>query len=263
MPRNLFTTKSRERFAFHVLGDNEERLAGFRDFLEQRKQVLQARDFLFVNEDVSVFENGFHRLGVGDEVGREITFVELHAFDHFERGLDRFGFLDRDRAVFADFVHRVGDDFADGLVPVGGNGGDLLDLCVVDLLRDLLQLLDDCIDGFHDAALERSRVRAGSDVAQTFAVDGFREDRRGGRAVAGDVAGFACDFAHHLGAHIFVRVFQFDLLRDRHTVLGDRGAAEFLVENDVATVGAERGRDGFRQFLDTAQQRVTRVFIEL
>jgi hypothetical protein len=54
-----------------------------------------------------------------------------------------------------------------------------------------------------------------------------------------------------------------DLFRDRHAVLGDRGAAEFLVENDVAPTRAECGLYGFRQFLDTAQQRVPRVFIEL
>src|SRR5207245_1010667 len=36
-------------FAFHILRDDEERTAGFRNFLEQRKQVLQARDFLLVN----------------------------------------------------------------------------------------------------------------------------------------------------------------------------------------------------------------------
>ena len=130
-------------------------------------------------------------------------------------------------------------------------------------MRELLQLLDDCIDTFHDAALQRSRVRTGGDVAQTFAVNGFREDRRRRRAVARDVGCFGCDFAHELSAHIFIRVFQLDLFRDRHTVLGDRGAAEFLIENDVATARAERGLHGFRQFLDTAQQRVPRVFIEL
>jgi hypothetical protein len=37
--------------------------------------------------------------------------------------------------------------------------------------ESFLQLLDDCVDTFHDAALQRSRVRAGSDVAQTFAVN--------------------------------------------------------------------------------------------
>jgi len=30
-----------------------------------------------------------------------------------------FRFLDRDRAVLANLVHRIGDDLADRLVPVG------------------------------------------------------------------------------------------------------------------------------------------------
>ena len=138
----------RERFAFDVFSNDQQRPAGFRDFLEHREHVLQARDFLLVNEDVGVFENGFHRLRVGHEIRREITFVELHAFDHFERGFDRLGFLDRDRAVLANFVHRVGNDFADRLVPVGRNGRDLRDLgAVADLLGDFLQFLDDCFDG--------------------------------------------------------------------------------------------------------------------
>src|SRR5207249_3073024 len=222
--------QGRERFAFHVLRNDEERPASFRDFLEQRKQVLQARDFLLVNENVRIFEHGFHRLRVGHEIGRQITFVELHALDHFQRGLDRFGFLDRDRAVLANFVHRVGNDLADRLVPVGRNGRDLCDLgAIADFLGEFLQFLDDCIDTFHDAALQRSRVRAGSDVAQTFAVNGFRKNGRRGRAVTRDVRSFGSDFANELRTHIFIRVFQLDLFRDRHAVLGDRRAAEFLV----------------------------------
>jgi hypothetical protein len=38
----------------------------------------------------------------------------------------RLGFFDRDRAVLAHLVHRVGNDVADGLVAVRGNCGDLL-----------------------------------------------------------------------------------------------------------------------------------------
>ena len=65
------------------------------------------------------------------------------------------GFLDGDRAVLADLVHRVGDDFADRGVPVGRNGRDLRDLgAVADLLRDLRQFGDDGFDGLVDAALE-------------------------------------------------------------------------------------------------------------
>src|SRR5262249_41583843 len=256
--------QSRERFAFHVLSNDEERSAGFRDFLEQREQVLQTRDFFLVNENVRVFENGFHRLRVGHEVGRQITLVELHALDHFQRSLDRLRFLDRDRAVLANLIHRVGNDLADRLVPVGRNGRDLRELgTIADFLRELFQILDDCIDTFHDAALQRSRIRTSGHVAKTFAVNGFRENRRRSRAVARDIRRFGCDFSHELRAHVFVRVFELDLFCHCHTILGDRRAAEFLVENDVAAGRAECGLDGFRQLLDTAQQRVPRAFVEL
>ena len=89
------------------------------------------------------------------EVRREIALVELHAFDEVERRLDALGFFDRDRAVLADLVHRVGDDLADRRIPVGGNGGDLGDLrAVLDLLADLCELGDDRFDGLADAALK-------------------------------------------------------------------------------------------------------------
>ncbi len=71
-----------------------------------------------MDEDVGILENGFHALRVRYEVRREVTFIELHAFHHFEGGLDRFGLFDRDRAIFTDLIHGVGNDFPDGAVPV-------------------------------------------------------------------------------------------------------------------------------------------------
>ena len=87
-------------------------------------------------------------------------------------------------------------------------------------------------------------LRAGGDVLQAFAVDRLGQHGGGGGAVAGDVAGLAGDFAHHLGAHVFIRIFQLDFLGDGDAVLGDGRGAEFLVEHDVAAFGAEGGRDG-------------------
>jgi len=40
-----------------------ERLAALGDLLEQREQVLHRADFLFVDQDVAVFEAGFMRSG--------------------------------------------------------------------------------------------------------------------------------------------------------------------------------------------------------
>ena len=259
----LVHDEGRERFAFDFFGDDQERLADLGDLFEDREQVLEAADLLLVNQDVGVFELGFHRLRVGDEVGREIALVELHAFDDFEGGLDGLGFFDRDGAVLADLVHRVGDDLADGGVPVGGNGRDLLDFfLVLDLLGDLGELLDGGFDGLVDAALDADRVGAGGDVLQAFAIDRLGQNGRGGGAVAGGVAGLAGDFADHLGAHVFIGVFQFDFLGDGDAVLGDGRGAEFFVEHDVAAFGAERGGDGAGEFADALEERLTSGFVE-
>src|SRR6202521_3548397 len=112
----LVDDQSRQRFAFDVLGDDQEGLAHLGGLLEQRKKILHRADFLFVDEDANVFEDAFHALGVGDEVGRKVAAVKLHAFDYFKGGLHRLGFLDGDDAILADFLHGFGDYAADLLV---------------------------------------------------------------------------------------------------------------------------------------------------
>jgi hypothetical protein len=49
---------------------------------EKRQQFLQARQLLFVDQDVGVFHLNPHLVGVGNEVGRDVAAVELHALDH-------------------------------------------------------------------------------------------------------------------------------------------------------------------------------------
>ena len=123
----MFTTKRRERFAFDVFRDNQQRLAHLGGLLEQGQQVLHRADFLLVDQDVNVFQHALHPLRVGDEVGREIAAVELHSFDHFQRRLHRLRFLNGDDAVFAHLLHRLGNDAADLLVGVGADGAHLRD----------------------------------------------------------------------------------------------------------------------------------------
>ena len=76
-------------------------------------RALQRRKLLLVDQNVGVVELGDHLLGVGDEVGREIAAIELHALDDVGLGLKALGFLDRDHAFIADLLHRLGDFFAD------------------------------------------------------------------------------------------------------------------------------------------------------
>ena len=140
----LVDHQRRQRLALDVLGHEQERLAGLGDRLENRQQVLHRRNLLLVDEDVGVLELRLHPLRVGDEVGREIAAVELHALDHFERGLQALGLLDRDHAFLADLLHRLGDDVADGGVVVGRDGADLGDFAaVLGRLGEVLELADD------------------------------------------------------------------------------------------------------------------------
>src|ERR1035437_7883118 len=45
-----------ERFAVHVFGDDQQRLAALGDLLKQGEQILHRRNFLFVDEDQRVFQ---------------------------------------------------------------------------------------------------------------------------------------------------------------------------------------------------------------
>src|SRR6184192_3986741 len=65
---------------------------------------------------------------------------------------EALGLLDRDHALLADLLHRLGDQVADGAVAVGRHDANLSDLgLALGRLGELLQLLDDRRDGPVDA----------------------------------------------------------------------------------------------------------------
>ena len=88
-----------------------------------------------MDQNQRILQDDLHFFRVGHEVGRQVPAIELHALDDVERRLDRARFLDGDDAVLADLVHRFGNDPADGLVMVGGDGADLGDHLAADRLR--------------------------------------------------------------------------------------------------------------------------------
>ena len=216
-----------------------------------------------MDQDVGLFELGHHLVGVGDEVGRDVAAVELHAFDDFEFGVEALGFFDRDHAFVADLGHRFGDHLADFLVAVGGDRADLGDFLVrLDLLGALLEVGDDGFDRLLDAALQVHRVHAGGNRLRAFAHDGVGQDGGGGGAVAGRVVGLGGDFAHHLGAHVLELVGELDFLGDRHAVLGRARGAEALLDDDVAALGAQRHLHRVGENVDAAEQSLARVGAE-
>src|SRR5581483_8282248 len=105
----LVDDERRQRFAFNVFGDDQQRLALTRHLFEQRQQVFHRRNFLLVDENQAIVERRFHAFGVGDEIRRQVAAVELHALDDFERGFQGLRLFDSDDAIFADFAHGFGD----------------------------------------------------------------------------------------------------------------------------------------------------------
>jgi len=256
--------KRRQRLALHVLGHDEQRLAGLGHRLEHRQQVTDVGDLLVVQEDEGILQLAGHVLLVVDEVGREVAAVELHALDHLELVLEPRALLDRDHALLADLLHGLGDDLADGLVGVGRDGAHLGDgLAVLAGLGELLQLLDGGAHGLVDAPLEVHRVHARGHRLEALLEDALGEHRGRGRAVAGHVRGLGGDLLDHLRAHVLELVLELDLLGHRHAVLGDRGRAEALLQHHVAALGAERHLDRVGQDVDAAEHPLPRVVAEL
>jgi len=108
-----------QRLALDVLGDDEQRLAGLNNGFEHGQQRLQARELLFVDENVGLLQLDRHFFGVGDEVGREVAAVELHALHDFQFAIEALSLLDGDDALVADFLHGLGYHLADGLFAIG------------------------------------------------------------------------------------------------------------------------------------------------
>jgi hypothetical protein len=222
--------------------------------------ACRPRQLLLVQQHVDVLELGRHLLGIGDEIGRQIAAIELHALDDIDLGLERLVLLDGDDAFIADFLHRLRDHLADRGVAVRRDGADLGHLGRRgDRLGALLEVPDHGTHRDLDAALQVHRIHPGGDRLGALPHDGLPEHGGGGGAVACGVAGLGSDLAQHLRAHVLELVVEFDLLGDGDAVLGDTGGAEALFDEDMAALGAERHLDRVGENVDAAQQAVARV----
>ena len=177
-------------------------------------------------------------------------------------GFHGLGFFDRDDTVIPDLFHGVGNQAADFFV-AGGNGGNLcLGFLGDDFLGVLLQGVNQRVHSGLDALLQDHGVGTGSHVLHAFVDHGLGQQRCGRGAVAGHVVRLGGDFLDQLGAHVFKRVFQFDVPGNRHTVVGDGRGTVFLIEHDVAAFGSQGDLDGIRQCIDAAFQGAASFFVE-
>ncbi len=237
-PAELVDDEGGKGFARDILGDDQQRLLGLDDLLEDRNDLLDRIDLVLVDEHVGLVELDAHRLGVGDEVRTQVSPIELHPLDDFDVRLQALALFDGDHAVLADLLEGFGHDAADLGIVVGGDRGHGLDL-VLDRTRQRGDAVDDRVDAFPHAAYERVGIDAGADVLQAAAKDRFGEHRGGRGSVASLVAGLGCRFTHKPCAHVLDGVPQLDFLGDGDAVLGDGGSTPTLVEHRIAASRSE------------------------
>jgi hypothetical protein len=120
----------------------------------------------------------------------------------------------------------------------------------------------DSTAGF-DAALEARGARAGRNVAQAFFDERLSEHGRRRRAVTGHVVGLGGHFLHQLCAHVLEGVLEFNLSSNGDAVIGDGGCAEFLAQDDVASLGSERNFDRVGQLVHARFEAAACVLVEL
>ena len=233
------------------------------DLLEHGQQVGDGGDLALVDQEVGVLEDGLHALGVGDHVGADVALVELHTLGELKDGLGGRRLLDRDNAILADLVEGVGDDRADAGV-LRGKSCDRGDLVfALDLTGIVEQAGVQRLDSGVDAPLEAARRGPGRDIAQAFLDHRLGENGRGGGAITGDVIGLGGHLLGELGAEVLIGVFELDLARDGHAIIGDGRRAPLLVDDDIAALGAERHLDGIGEGVDAPLQRLAGGVVEL
>ena len=65
----LVDDERRQRFALHILRDDQQRPAALHHGFQNWEHRLQIAKLLFVQENVGVFQFGAHLVGIGDEIG--------------------------------------------------------------------------------------------------------------------------------------------------------------------------------------------------
>ena len=251
-----------ERFAVDIVGDDHEVLGDLEQLLHQRNDVLDGADLAVGDQDVGVVDGRFHALRVGDEVGRDVAAVELHAVGELRLHTDALALFDGDHAVFADLLHHIGDDLADFFVVAGdrGDGGDFV--LLLDRAGHAAQLVDDDAQAAVQAALERHRVGAGRDIAQALGDDRLGQHGGRGGAVARHIVGADRDFLGQLRAHVAERLIELDLAGDGHAVVDDQRRAELLVQHHIPPARAEGDLDRVGEGVDALAERLAGLHVE-
>ena len=214
------------------------------------------------DQDVSIFEHGFHALSVGHEVRRDVALVKAHSFGELELKTKGVALFNGDNAFLTDLVHRFSDHFADLGVSSRDTGCRSNLFLGLDVLSHVQQFSADSGNSLVDSTLEGHRVRARSHVTQSFAHQGLSQNGRGRGSITGDVVSLLGNFLDQFGADLLEGVFEFDFLGDGNTIVGDRGGAPLLFQHNVATTWAQGDLDCVSELVHATLKTAAGLFVK-
>ncbi len=222
--------------ALNVLSNNQQLFAGLDNLLQQGQNLLDIGNLLVSNQDVGLIQISHHLVRVCGHIGGHIAPVEHHALNHLAVGLGGLALLHSDNTVRGDLLHGVSNQLAN-LVAAGGNSGHAGNV----LLHALAQ---------------HHGVGSGGHVLHALPDQGLGQQGGGGGAVASHIIGLGGNLFHQLGAHVLISVLQLHLFGNGHTVIGNQGGAELLIQHHVAALGAQGDFHSVGQLVDAAEQRL-------
>ncbi len=254
--------QSSSGFALNVVSDNQQLTASLHNFFQNRQQFLHGSNFLLNQQNEWVVQNSFHFIGISYHVGADIAAVKLHAFNHIAGGFKGLAVFNGDNAVFANFFHGLGNQFADFRV-IGGNRSNLSNsLFAFNLTRILFDVFHSSVNRFVNAAFQDNRVGAGGNILNALVNDSLSQNAGRSGAVAGYVVGLGSNFFNQLSAHVLGSVFQVNFLGNAYTVVGNQRRAKFALQNYIAAFGPQSYFNRISQSVNTALQSITGVFFK-
>lgn len=105
----LVNDKSGESLRVDILSNDQKGLLLLHACFEEGEEGLDGGDLLVDQKDGSVLEHSLGGLGVGDEVGRDVTTVPLKSLDVFDFSLKSLAFGDSNCSVGTKLIEDTGD----------------------------------------------------------------------------------------------------------------------------------------------------------
>lgn len=144
-----------------------------------------------------------------------------------------------DTAMITYLLHQGRQQFSDLLISISRDSSHIADLLLAcDRHRHLLELGDYLVRGQVNASPEVHRVHSSSDTLAALLEQGPGQDGAGGSPISSLIIGLAGHLLQQLGPDVHVPVLEFNGLGHSHSVLGDLGGPEGLVDHHVPALRA-------------------------